>query len=108
MDSMGYKMDSGYKTKRSKDDRDRDYGRSRRSRSRSRSRDRYGRSRRSRTRSRSRSRSRGRYSYEKRRSTERDLYKDLITDDYGDRDKGYYSHRERDRRFPTPRFCTIP
>ncbi|XP_055685562.1 RNA-binding protein 5-like isoform X2 [Lutzomyia longipalpis] len=101
MGSQGFSPDAGYryKMKRNKDDRDRDYGRSRRSRSRSRSRERYGRSRRSRTRSRSRSRSRTRnHSYDKHRSSERDSYKDSGDDYHGDRDKGYYSHRERDRR----------
>ncbi|GAB0094536.1 RNA-binding protein 5-A [Sergentomyia squamirostris] len=91
--------DLGYRYKvKKKDDRDRDYGRSRRSRSRSR--ERYVRVRRSRSRSRSRERSRNHSAYERRRSNDRDLYKDIISDDYhGDRaDKGYYSHRERDRR----------
>ncbi|GAB0086475.1 hypothetical protein DMENIID0001_005420 [Sergentomyia squamirostris] len=91
--------DLGYRYKvKKKDDRDRDYGRSRRSRSRSR--ERYVRVRRSRSRSRSRERARNHSAYERRRSNDRDLYKDIISDDYhGDRaDKGYYSHRERDRR----------
>ncbi|XP_059619269.1 RNA-binding protein 5 [Phlebotomus argentipes] len=79
--------DGGYRYKEKRSDRD--YGRRRRSRSR----ERYGRSRRSRSRSRS-----PRSHYDKRRSSDRDAYNPDQEDYHGERDKGYYGHRERDRR----------
>ncbi|XP_055545406.1 RNA-binding protein 5-A [Wyeomyia smithii] len=87
-DNSGY-----YRNRNHRDDRDRN--------NRGRSKERYYRNRYSR--SRSRSYSRERYiSSSNRRSPERDLYRDLIDQDYGDnsydnRDRDRYRHRSRDR-----------
>ncbi|XP_055595162.1 RNA-binding protein 5-B-like isoform X2 [Uranotaenia lowii] len=89
---------SGYYRNRNRRDCDRDRDRGVRGRSK----DRYYRSRHSR--SRSRSYSRERYiSGNNRRSPERDLYRDLIDQDYGDnsydnRDRYHQRNRDRDRR----------